>query len=175
MSAFNNSISGIWIITQKRDLEDGRWCLTNGFIVQLSVQAVDCSIFLISFCVFSIITRRNSRISSNPSTFLRTLIIITPWILPIATSTAALIKNYIHPVSGNWCWIQARLKYLRYALTHGWRFVGIVSMIWMGFYTRLYMINHGGDNKGGYEHPGMAPTTPQDCQDNPWNAVPLSE
>jgi hypothetical protein len=69
------------------------------------------------------------------------LLCASAWFVPIITSMPiltllhpkmiayedegfiALFSGWYHPVSGNWCWIQDSLTYLRHVLTHGWRFV----------------------------------------------------
>jgi hypothetical protein len=151
MNSFNNCISGIAIQARRRDLRDGPWCVTNGFIEQLSVQAVDCSIFLISFTLFHIVTRSPS-ILSRPPLRLTLLLVAAPWVLPLITSIIALTKHFVHPVSGNWCWIQERPRYLRYALTHGWRFLIIILVVVMGIYTRVYVKRHPVKLQGSQEH-----------------------
>lgn len=96
--------------------------------------------FFISVTLFYIITYRYDVVKlSRYYTF---LLIAGPWILPIITSLLALTKHYYHPVSGNWCWIQAKPKYLRYILTHGWRFVFFIIMVAMGLRIQFYYKRH---------------------------------
>ncbi|KAK7409081.1 hypothetical protein QQX98_008742 [Neonectria punicea] len=48
----------------------------------------------------------------------------------------------ITPVGGNWCWISATRVDLRYALTHGWRFLVIFSTIAIYVYIWIYLRQH---------------------------------
>jgi len=59
--------------------------------------------------------------------------------LPIITSFLALGKDYYAPVSGNWCWLTPDPPYLRYVLTHGWRFLFIIIeiIIYIHIYTSV--------------------------------------
>src|SRR5436305_11615880 len=102
-------------IVQHKDLDNGPWCVANGFFTQLGVQAVDCCIFVMSCTLLYIIAHPSTLF--KPSLFRTILLIAAPWILPLTTSSVALTKHYLHPVSGNWCWIQAKPTYLRYVLT----------------------------------------------------------
>lgn len=145
----NNSISGIMILARGRDLNNGPWCEANGFITQLGVQAVDCCIFTISFVLLYMITHPSALL--HPTIFSTVLLIIAPWIVPIITSSVALAKHYIHPIRGNYCWIQANPAYLRYILTHGWRFAIIVAVVAMGLFTRFYLKRHPIELQGGCE------------------------
>ena len=88
-----------------------------------------------------VVTRKHST-SLEPKILRRVLLIASPWILPLCTATAALSMNYIHPVSGNWCWIQPRPVYLRYALMHGWRFCFILVVLLIGLYVHLRLRFH---------------------------------
>ena len=54
----------------------------------------------------------------------------------------ALFNGWYHPVSGNWCWIQDSPTYLRYVLTHGWRFVIIFIVSGLCVYIRIYLRRH---------------------------------
>ncbi|KAE9369886.1 hypothetical protein N431DRAFT_469765 [Stipitochalara longipes BDJ] len=145
----NNSVSGIMILARGRDLDNGPWCEANGFITQLAVQAVDCCIFSISFILLYMITHPSALL--DPTIPITVLLIIAPWILPIITSSIALAKHYIHPIHGNYCWIQANPTYLRYILTHGWRFVIIVAVVAMGVFTRFYLKRHPIEPQGSFE------------------------
>ncbi|KAI9799803.1 MAG: hypothetical protein M1825_004363 [Sarcosagium campestre] len=52
----------------------------------------------------------------------------------------ALGLGLYHPVSGNWCWIQEHPTYLRYVLTHMWRFLSI--FLSAGIYIYIYFWVH---------------------------------
>lgn len=114
-----NAVSGLTIVVQREDLEDGPAYVASGFLTQLYVQAVDCNMLVISVALFYILKKR----STLSSLSITAALICAPWILPLITSFTALGLHYYHPISGNWCWIQAEPKYLRDVLTHGWRFV----------------------------------------------------
>ena len=45
-------------------------------------------------------------------------------------------------MSGNWCWIQDSPTYLRYVLTHGWRFVIIFIVSGLCIYIQIYLRRH---------------------------------
>ncbi len=45
-------------------------------------------------------------------------------------------------MSGNWCWIQDSPTYLRYVLTHGWRFVIIFIVTGLCTYIQIYLRRH---------------------------------
>ncbi|KAI9807294.1 MAG: hypothetical protein M1833_000037 [Piccolia ochrophora] len=64
------------------------------------------------------------------------------WVLPIITSFTALGLNLYHPVSGNWCWIQAKPIYLRYLLTHMWRFLFIILSTAIYIYIYIWVNRH---------------------------------
>ncbi|KAH6672600.1 hypothetical protein B0J14DRAFT_668937 [Halenospora varia] len=132
-----NSISGLTIIALGRDLEDGPGCVASGFLTQLCVQAVDCNMLVISVTLFYIVTHKFTLIKLPLKNTI--LLAIAPWVLPIITSFTALANHYYHPVSGNWCWIQAKPKYLRYIFTHGWRFFIIITVVAIGVRIRFYL------------------------------------
>lgn len=137
------------ILARGRDLDNGPWCEANGFITQLAVQAVDCCIFSISFILLYMITHPSALL--DPTIPITVLLIVAPWILPIITSSIALAKHYIHPIHGNYCWIQANPTYLRYILTHGWRFGIMVAVVAMGVFTRFYLKRHPIEPQGSFE------------------------
>lgn len=58
-----------------------------------------------------------------------------------AASTAAGMSR-LGPVSGNWCWIEAEPKFLRYALAHGWRFVIIFITACLYIYIWVFIRQH---------------------------------
>ncbi|KAF8856660.1 hypothetical protein BDZ45DRAFT_727340 [Acephala macrosclerotiorum] len=147
------SISGLTIIALGRDLQDGPGCVASGFLTQLCVQAVDCNMLVISITLFFIITQRFDLV--KPPRRITAALIIAPWILPTITSFTALAKHFYHPVSGNWCWIQAEPKYLRYVFTHGWRFMFIIAILAIGLRIRLYVKKNRIKPQDGVELEGM--------------------
>ncbi|KAK0430652.1 hypothetical protein EV421DRAFT_1912640 [Armillaria borealis] len=116
-------------------------CIANGFIEQLSVQATDTSILAISIVTIMIVTAShdsswNSKSDKNKERFV-VIVCIYTWVMPVLTSFIALGKGYYTAVSGNWCWLTPEPVYVRYVLTHGWRFLFI--FIEIGLYTYLYI------------------------------------
>ncbi|EKG11916.1 hypothetical protein MPH_10959 [Macrophomina phaseolina MS6] len=139
VNSLNNSVSGLYIVTNhgKRHLEKGPACELNGYMGQISVQAVDCSILAIAVVTLLTIQFKSYILYASLTT--KILICISVWILPIITSFTALGLDLYQPVSGNWCWITPKPVYLRYALTHGWRFAIILVTICIYAYVFVYM------------------------------------
>ncbi|TLS24756.1 hypothetical protein PpBr36_08900 [Pyricularia pennisetigena] len=139
INSLNNSISGTISIRDK-EIEPGVACTVNGFVGQLSVQAADFSILAIAIVTLLTVTRRAflPAASTGKKIFLATLV----WIVPLFTSTFATAQGAMAPVAGNWCWITASRPDLRYALTHGWRFLVIFSTIIIYAYIWWYMSRH---------------------------------
>lgn len=50
--------------------------------------------------------------------------------------------NAYGPAATNWCWIDEEPVYLRYVLTHGWRFLIIGAVISMCIYIQVYLRRH---------------------------------
>ncbi|KAL3425130.1 hypothetical protein PVAG01_04411 [Phlyctema vagabunda] len=140
INAVNNASSGLWVVANKRALSASPGCTANGFIGQLSIQAVDCSILIITVVTLFIVTSSKSTADFS----LRTIILFcaAAWILPIITSCIALGRGYYGPASSNWCWIQERPIYLRYIFTHGWRFVFIAIIAAICIYIQIYIYRH---------------------------------
>ncbi|KAK2614743.1 hypothetical protein N8I77_001548 [Diaporthe amygdali] len=124
INTLNNSISG-FIYVRNRKLTPGPACTANGFIGQLTVQAVDFTILAIVLVTLLTITRKTYL--PDVSVWAKALICASTWIIPIITSVVAVSLNVMTPVSGNWCWITAKRPDLRYGLTHGWR-IGIIFL-----------------------------------------------
>lgn len=124
INTLNNSISG-FIYVRTKKLNPGPACTANGFIGQLTVQAVDFTILAIVLVTLLTITRKTYL--PDVSIWAKALICASTWIVPIITSVVAVSLNVMTPVSGNWCWITAKRPDLRYGLTHGWR-IGIIFL-----------------------------------------------
>ncbi|TDZ37352.1 hypothetical protein C8035_v007038 [Colletotrichum spinosum] len=139
MNSLDNSISGI-IYIKNKELKPGAACVLNGMIGQLSVQASDFSILAIAVVTFLTITRKTYMPSTSTSR--KIIICVSVWIVPIITSATATIMGYMEPVSGNWCWISRERPDLRYALTHGWRFAIIFTVILIYMYVWWYLGRH---------------------------------
>lgn len=120
----NNSISG-FIYVRTKKLSPGPACTANGFIGQLTVQAVDFTILAIVLVTLLTITRKTYL--PDVSIWAKAIICASTWIVPIITSVVAVSLDAMTPVSGNWCWITAKRADLRYSLTHGWR-IGIIFL-----------------------------------------------
>lgn len=124
INTLNNSISG-FIYVRTRKLSPGAACTANGFIGQITVQAVDFTILAIVLVTLLTITRKTYL--PDVSIWAKALICASTWIVPVITSVVAVSLNVMTPVSGNWCWITAKRPDLRYSLTHGWR-IGIIFL-----------------------------------------------
>ncbi|KAK1996706.1 hypothetical protein LX36DRAFT_610196 [Colletotrichum falcatum] len=139
INSLDNTISGIIYIRDK-ELRPGTACVLNGTVGQLSVQASDFSILAIAVVTFLTITRKTYMPDS--STVRKIVICLSIWIVPIATSITASVMGTIQPVSGNWCWITQERTDLRYALTHGWRFGIIFTVIIIYMYVWWFLGRH---------------------------------
>ncbi|KAK0197632.1 G protein-coupled glucose receptor regulating Gpa2-domain-containing protein [Armillaria mellea] len=127
INGVNNGISGA-VVLAKGPLTQSPACTANGFIGQLSVQATDTSILAIAVVTVLIVTATHeSWLGDSKRDKMRfvTIICACTWVMPLITSFIALGKGYYTAVSGNWCWLTAEPVYLRYVLTHGWRFLFI--------------------------------------------------
>lgn len=125
-------------------------------------QGIDCSILMIA--IATLLFLRTKIILSKPSLLAQCAMCGVVWILPIITSYVltynvgslmradanvgrckgfiALGRGLYHPVSGNWCWIQARPSYLRYIFTHMWRFLFIILCTGIYVYVFIYLRRH---------------------------------
>ncbi|TLD28637.1 hypothetical protein PspLS_04077 [Pyricularia sp. CBS 133598] len=139
INSLNNSISGI-ISIRDTEIEPGVACTVNGFVGQLSVQAADFSILAIAIVTLLTVTRR--AFLPAASTGKKIFLAMSIWIVPLFTSIFATAQGAMAPVAGNWCWITASRPDLRYALTHGWRFVIIFGTIIIYAYIWWYMSRH---------------------------------
>ncbi|SJK96871.1 uncharacterized protein ARMOST_00117 [Armillaria ostoyae] len=140
INATTNVISGS-VVLSAGSLSRTPACIANGFIEQLSVQATDTSILAISIVTIMIVTASqdsswNAKSDKNKERFV-VIVCIYTWVMPVLTSFIALGKGYYTAVSGNWCWLTPEPVYVRYVLTHGWRFLFI--FIEIGLYTYLYI------------------------------------
>ncbi|KAF7596219.1 hypothetical protein BBP40_002751 [Aspergillus hancockii] len=135
VNATNNTISGLVVLSQ-HDLSPGPGCRLNGWVGQFSVQAVDFSVLAIALVALWLITQP-ARVSTM-TTRSKIAFCASIWVVPVATSTAALGMGLYGPVSGNWCWIQPQYLGLRYALGHGWR-IGIV-LLTVAIYVLVFVL-----------------------------------
>ncbi|USP73695.1 uncharacterized protein yc1106_00969 [Curvularia clavata] len=140
INSVNNSISGAYVVANRRDITDGIACDVNGWVGQWSVQAADFSILAIAIVTLLTITRKTYM--PNVSTLKKLLICASCWIMPTISSSTALGLDEIAPVSGNWCWISAKRTDLRYGLGHAWRFTIILTTIAIYIYIWIYMKRH---------------------------------
>ncbi|KAI9827296.1 MAG: hypothetical protein M1832_005434 [Thelocarpon impressellum] len=140
INALNNSVSGIYKVASASEIPEGPGCVANGFIGQLSVQGTDCTILLIA--VVTLATMKKMIVIPDASIAAKSFVCAIPWILPIITSFTALGLKLYHPVNGNWCWIQPQPTYLRYVLTHMWRFVVFVATTGIYVYMYIYLHRH---------------------------------
>ncbi|KAH6888510.1 G protein-coupled glucose receptor regulating Gpa2-domain-containing protein [Thelonectria olida] len=139
INALNNSVSGI-IFVVTHELRPGAACNVNALVGQLSVQAADFSILAIAVITLLAVTR----VISMPdlSKTRKSLICVSVWIVPVLTSLIPTIMGEMTPVGGNWCWISATRPDLRYAMTHGWRFVVIALTVAIYAYIWAYLRRH---------------------------------
>ncbi|CUS14709.1 unnamed protein product [Tuber aestivum] len=163
LNATSNSASGFYILVRNRELPEGIGCRMNGLVTQITVQATDLSILAIAIATVWAIT--------DPITFRMwntrkaILAVCSIWVIPFITGNnplpapppprpplndqltnptgfTALGKDWYHPVSGNWCWIQKKPAHLRYVLTHAWRFFVIISVIILYTHLHLFLRKH---------------------------------
>lgn len=139
LNTLNNSISGS-IYVRTKALSPGPACIANGFVNQLTVQAVDFTIMAIVIVTLLTITQKTYLPSVSFAA--KTMICLSTWAVPIITSTTAVALGSMSPVSGNWCWITAKRTDLRYALTHGWRIAIIFLTVVMYAYIWWYVHCH---------------------------------
>ena len=140
INATNNSVSGLWIVILHRKIQNGPACVANGFIGQLSVQATDCSILMIA--VITMLFLKQASAAQDATMRLKVLLCAATWVLPATTAFIALGMHLYHPVAGNWCWIQQKPTYLRYVLTHMWRFVVIAASTGIYIYIYIFLQRH---------------------------------
>jgi len=50
--------------------------------------------------------------------------------------------DWYAPATGNWCWIKQKPVYLRYVLTHGWRYLFIITEICLYVYLYIWIRRH---------------------------------
>ncbi|KAL0961540.1 hypothetical protein HGRIS_006479 [Hohenbuehelia grisea] len=144
INSVNNTASGSQILIHRKDLSPGPGCVLNGLLGQITVQATDCAILAIALVtVYSITRTSHARLISGewewPTILLATCLI---WIMPLTTGFLALAKKWYVPVSGNWCWLVKSPVYLRYAMTHGWRYLFMVLEIGLYTYLHFYLRRH---------------------------------
>ncbi|KJZ68280.1 hypothetical protein HIM_12329 [Hirsutella minnesotensis 3608] len=138
INSLNNTISGAIALAKGHKDESEKpdaACIANAWIGQLSVQAVDFNILIISIVV--LYTVLSNRLISGASTTAMVSICIAAWVPGIITSFAGLGLGVYGHVSGNWCWIRPEFLGIRYGLTHGWRIAIFVATI--GIYTFVYL------------------------------------
>ncbi|KAK0439980.1 G protein-coupled glucose receptor regulating Gpa2-domain-containing protein [Desarmillaria tabescens] len=139
INGMNNGISGA-VILATGPLTRSRACIANGFIGRLSVQATDTSIWAIAIVTVVIVTASYESWLGDSKKDIKWFVAIVcacAWVMPLITSFVALGKGYYTNVSGNWCWLTSEPTYLRYVLTHAWRF--LFTFIEIGLYAYLYI------------------------------------
>ncbi|KAK9721297.1 hypothetical protein K7432_003525 [Basidiobolus ranarum] len=137
-NSLNNVVSGVKQY-KEGSLQPDIFCTANGFIGQLTVQAQDFSTLLTAIVTFVAISKPLEWLHS--SNFLQ---IYEPWLylciwgVSLTTSLVGLFTVGYVPVSGNWCWLPPYPVWVRYALTHGFRFM-IIPLVFF-FYIRLFIL-----------------------------------
>ncbi|KAF4563030.1 hypothetical protein EYR40_007252 [Pleurotus pulmonarius] len=144
INAANNSASGSLILIKRENLSRGPACVLNGFITQISVQATDTAILAITIATVYTITRSTRSLVIKTEWSNRAIILtcVAIWILPIITSFLALGMHWYGPVSGNWCWLVDKPSFLRYVLTHGWRYLFMLIEICLSIYLYIFLRQH---------------------------------
>ncbi|KAK0471306.1 G protein-coupled glucose receptor regulating Gpa2-domain-containing protein [Armillaria novae-zelandiae] len=142
INATTNVISGS-VVLATGPLSKTPACIANGFIEQLSAQATDTSILAISIVTILIVTASHdsswtAKSGKSKERFIVVVCMCT-WVMPVLTSFIALGKGYYTAVSGNWCWLTPEPAYVRYVLTHGWRFLFIFIEIGLYSYLHIYI------------------------------------
>ncbi|PBP26734.1 hypothetical protein BUE80_DR002314 [Diplocarpon rosae] len=140
INAINNTSSGMSVLLENEPLSPSTACTVNGFVGQLSIQAVDFSILTITFVTMWIVTSSRSRRDWSHAWIVA--FVAATWTVPLITSSIALGMGVYVPASSNWCWIRPSPVYLRYVLTHGWRFAIIIAVIAMCVYIQIYIRRH---------------------------------
>ncbi|KAK2601769.1 hypothetical protein QQS21_004653 [Conoideocrella luteorostrata] len=139
INSLDNSISGGIVLsngytfTQKAPASAA--CLTNAWVGQVSVQAVDFNILIISIAVLITVYGNDRFIGSSRRGTI--LMCAAPWIPGLITGSIGLGLGAYGHVSGNWCWIRPDRLYLRYALTHAWRIAIFIATLVI--YTFIYL------------------------------------
>ncbi|KAK0439996.1 G protein-coupled glucose receptor regulating Gpa2-domain-containing protein [Desarmillaria tabescens] len=143
INATTNVISGT-VVLATGPLSRTPACIANGFIEQLSVQATDTSILAFSIVTILItvtVSHESSWTAKSSKGKERFVVMVCccTWVMPILTSFIALGKGHYTAVSGNWCWLTPEPVYVRYVLTHGWRFLFIFIEIGLYTYLSIYL------------------------------------
>ncbi|KAJ8457311.1 hypothetical protein ONZ45_g18360 [Pleurotus djamor] len=144
INSVNNSASGSLILITKRPLSPTPACVFNGLVGQVTVQAADCAILAIAIVTVYTITKTSSSQLVSGEWGWRKIVGVTSaiWFLPFMTGFIALGKKWYAPVSGNWCWLVDEPVYLRYALTHAWRYLFMLLEIIMYTFLHFFLRRH---------------------------------
>ncbi|KAK2459262.1 hypothetical protein APHAL10511_008739, partial [Amanita phalloides] len=137
LNSLNNTAAGLYILSHMKGLDPGPACIFNGFVGQVTVQATDCAILAITITTVYVITQRGPISTVPPGGWQLGRIVLlccAIWALPFFTGFLALGMGWYAPATGDWCWINAKPVYLRYVLTHGWRFLFIIIEISLYIY-----------------------------------------
>lgn len=135
INSWNNTLSGLQVVSNEAWLTTGPLCDLNGWVGQASVQAADFSVFAIALTTLLTI-KFNSWVLST-TRYQQYLVCALVWVIPLITSTAALATGKIEPVTGNWCWIAQDPPYLRYLLGHAWRF--LLFLVIIAMYAAIFL------------------------------------
>ncbi|CAG8955939.1 hypothetical protein HYFRA_00008792 [Hymenoscyphus fraxineus] len=139
LNAANNTVSGIYAMIH-RAIPPGVGCNVNGLIGQLTVQGTDFSILAIA--IATVITIKRSNFKPSMSSKRKLFITFGIWTVPLTTSLTGLFLDDYRPVTGNWCWLDAKKPALRYALGHGWRIAIIFTVASLYAYLFFYIQRH---------------------------------
>ncbi|ORY07115.1 family A G protein-coupled receptor-like protein, partial [Basidiobolus meristosporus CBS 931.73] len=138
LNALSNTTSGLKMTTQG-PLEEGAFCSVNGFVGQLTVQAQDFSTLLIAIVTYTAISRPLQWLHSlNFLQRYEVWLYVCVWGISFITALVGLLAIGYEPVTGNWCWLPAYPVWVRYVLTHGFRYAIIPIVFFL--YIRLFIL-----------------------------------
>jgi hypothetical protein len=141
INSLTTSIGGIDILVRRKSLTASTACIVQGFAVQTTLQGTDCAVLAIAIATVFLITRsaKGSCVDDELEDRQIALWTCAIWILPLFTGLLSLGMGWYAPATGNWCWIKEKPTYLRYALTHGWRILFIVTEICLYVYLYIWI------------------------------------
>ncbi|KAF8344578.1 hypothetical protein F5887DRAFT_264433 [Amanita rubescens] len=178
LHSFNNAAADLYVLAHKRTIDPSLMCTLNGFVEQVTDQATDCSILAITITTVYAITRRVPISTTLVEHQYKRIALIccAIWIFPFFTGFLALGMGWYGPVTGSWCWIKDKPKYLRYVLTHNWRFLFIISEISLYVYLDIHLRRHFQMLSGYISSRGLeSEPTPSEAHHDPTLHSPVSE
>ncbi|OCK85490.1 hypothetical protein K432DRAFT_421753 [Lepidopterella palustris CBS 459.81] len=83
-NSLNNSVSGLYVVSQQKRMQEGPACIFNGWFGQFTVQAGDFSILMMA--VVTLLVIRGSSLMDNASMMKKILVCGSCWVVPVITS-----------------------------------------------------------------------------------------